>query len=141
VKPTVDRRHNGLGESQIIDDPARERRVWNIARQHPIILTAEQQRFVERTVPGLCQRGGWDLVECAAASNHVHVVLDADSQVHGKQVRPLVKRWLTQAMNEEWPGVGTWWAEGGSARAVRTEEYREAAKDYVARQRATSRET
>ena len=142
-KPTVDRRHNKLGEPQIFDVPAREYDERQSLRDRPIFLTHEQQRFVETVIPVICDRGGWTFIECSAASNHIHVVLEADSVIHGKRIRPLLKRWLTQAMNERWTGATkrpdgmTWWAEGGSTRAVHGQGYRQAVEGYVAKQRAT----
>jgi REP element-mobilizing transposase RayT len=144
-KPTVDRRHNAFGEPQIIDQPGREKYEWNNLADEPVLLTAEQRVFVESILPELCSRGGWDFVECAAAANHVHVVADVDPAVHGKRVRAILKRWLTQALNERWRGATrradgkTWWAEGGSARAVHGREYRQAAEEYVRKQRTTRR--
>jgi REP element-mobilizing transposase RayT len=104
-KPTTDRRHNRLGESQIVDVPTREQYERSLLSDHPILLTPEQQLFIQSILPEVCRRGGWGFVEGSAASNHVHVVLDADSQIHGKQIRPLLKRWLTQALNERWVGA------------------------------------
>jgi REP element-mobilizing transposase RayT len=140
-KPTTDRRHNRFGEPQIVDDPVREYRERRSLLGDAVLLTPEQQRYVQTTMPELCRRGSWDLVECSAASNHVHVVVDVDPEIHGKRVRALLKRWLTQAFDERWArpkrsdGM-SWWAEGGSARAVRGHEYREVVKNYVQRQRA-----
>jgi len=142
-KPTVDRQHNRLGERQIVDAPSRERYERSLLSDRPVLLTLEQQEFVQSVLPEICRRGGWDYVEGSAASNHVHVVLDVDCRVHGKQVRPLIKRWLTQALNARWEGARrsdgmAWWAEGGSARAVRGHDYREVVIDYVRKQRARS---
>lgn len=142
-KHTVHRRHNHPGEPQIIDNPQRERRERESLANRPVVLSIEQQRFIEQTIPELCRRGGWNFIECAPAPNHVHVVLDADPRIHGKQIRPLLNRRLTHAMNKKWSDATNrsdgmaWWAEGGSTRAVRGTEYREAAATYVARQRAT----
>lgn len=142
-KPTVDRSHNSLGEPHIIDKPNLERFEHNILAERPILLTPDQRLFIESIIPELCRRGGWDFVECGAQPNHIHVVCDIDPAIHGKRARALLKRWLTQALDERWTGAiarsdgMSWWAEGGSARAVRGQDYRAVVRNYVADQRAT----
>src|ERR1041384_6201116 len=118
-RATVDRKHNTRGEEYVGEAPRREAFERSALTGEPVFLTTEQQLFVQSVVPGLCERGGWSLVECSAASDHVHVILDADPSIHGRRIRPLLKRWLSQALNERWPGTRrsdgmTWWAEGGS---------------------------
>jgi REP element-mobilizing transposase RayT len=112
-------------------------------RDPPVFLTPDQRLLIEAIAPEICRRGGWDLIECGAQEDHVHFILDIDPEIHGKRVRPILKRWLSQALNERWPqqsrrvGGFTWWAEGGSTRAVHGREYRFVAPQYVARQKAT----
>ena len=106
--------------------------------QHPpVILTRELQQFLQDAMVGLCERGGWELRTCAAAPDHVHVLVDAPPDVHGQQVRELLKRWSTQALDTRWPRPlnGRWWAKGGSNKPVKDVRYLNRAFPYVHGQR------
>ncbi len=107
-------------------------------RASPVLLSHEQRRFIQEALPAICERGGWTLRACAAGADHVHVLLDIDSSIHGERVRNLVKRWLTQALDAQWskPASGTWWAKQGSNRAVKDHAYLANAIRYVNVQRA-----
>ncbi len=107
-------------------------------RAAAVQLTLDQQRFIQEHMPHICERGGWTLRISAAVADHVHVLLDAAPAIHGEKVRRLVKRWLTQLLNQHWPtpAGGRWWAEQGSNRAVDTETYLNRAYEYIERQRA-----
>jgi REP element-mobilizing transposase RayT len=138
----VDRKQNTFCQDYIGDVVRREAFERSQLSDRPVVLTPEQQLFIQSVLPDLCARGGWTYIECSAAPDHVHVVLEADETIHGKQIRPLLKRWLTQALNERWTGATrrrdgmTWWAEGGSNRAVRGHDYRAVVVNYVHDQRA-----
>ena len=136
-RPTVDRRQNKRGEPFITPDPCGESRAKGQMRDAPVYFTAEQQAFVQEIIPSLCERGGWRYRTCAAAANHIHILLDADSAVHGERVRRLLKRWLTQALDEHFARPGaTWWARQGSNIPVQDESYLRNAWDYIERQRS-----
>lgn len=98
----------------------------------------EQRRFIQDVLNAICERGGWELIICAAEPDHVHVLLAIPSDVHGKQVRELLKPWLTQELNKHWskPDSGKWWASGGSTIAVKDASYRANVIRYIERQRA-----
>jgi REP element-mobilizing transposase RayT len=107
-------------------------------RAAPVHLTREQRLFIQREIPSICERGGWRFRVCSADHDHVHVLLDVDSAIRGEKVRRLLKRWLTQALNERWPrqAAGRWWAEQGSNKAIRDEAYLANAQAYIEKQRA-----
>ena len=145
-RATVDKRHNRRGEAFVGPDAERYAAAKGRMRFPAVRLTMEQRRRVQEVMPALCERGGWRLRECAAATDHVHVLLDVDPAVHGEKVRRLLKRWVTQALNEVWePGSGRpgslgvgarWWAEEGSNRAIRELAWLNRAHPYVREQRA-----
>jgi hypothetical protein len=114
----VDRRQNKVGQDYIIDRRGLEQFRGSLCAHDSVILCDEQRKFIERRVPKICERGGWTLIQVAAAPDHVHVVLEADQKLHGNQVRRWLKRWLSDALSERWSIPSPWWAEGGSARAV-----------------------
>ncbi|MCG8406139.1 MAG: transposase [Phycisphaerales bacterium] len=103
----------------------------------PVWLTEDQRQLVEVSLPMLCERGGWTYRICAAGIDHVHLLCDAVLEVHGKQIRTWVKRWMTQALNERWPrhSGSKWWAEGGSTKPVEDVDYLNNVFHYIARQR------
>jgi REP element-mobilizing transposase RayT len=100
----------------------------------PVVLTREQRLFAESTIPAICERGMWTYHTCAAAPDHVHVILTSEHEP--KTVRRILKRWLGQSMSEKWPleQDATWWAECGSIKWLADASYFENASSYVARQ-------
>ncbi|MEM1165119.1 MAG: transposase [Planctomycetota bacterium] len=92
--------------------------------------------WMESVIPEICDRGGWELLACAVAPDHVHCVLRVRNEVHGRDVRKWFKRWLSDALNERC-GKRTWFAKGGSAKAIREPVYFRNAVRYVNDQRAS----
>lgn len=141
-RPTVERSHNEVGEGFVERNDPREQFERDRMRGAMVILNQQQREQIEALIPELCARGGWTLRACAAGpeGDHVHTLLDAPRAVHGKQIRSLLKRWLTQALDAAWgkPDSGAWWADGGSTRAVKDIAYLRHVTDYVHRQRATT---
>ncbi len=138
-RSTVDKTHNQLGEPFLEENAARERSFRARLKSEPILLSNEQRLFIEETLPTIAVRGGWRLRTCAAGHDHVHVVLDIDSKVHGERVRRLLKRWLRETLSEGWPTSASrsWWAEEGSNLAIRDVKYLNNAFNYVDGQRAS----
>jgi REP element-mobilizing transposase RayT len=138
-RPTIDRKQNRLGQAFVDVDACRRKAARARMREAPVRLTRAQQRFIELRLPDVCERGGWRMRACAVGPDHVHVLCNADRGVHGRQIRALLKRWLTQALNEVWArsGRGSWWSEGGSTKAVKNVRYLENVQAYITRQRAT----
>lgn len=144
-RPTVDRTHDIYGTPFLEPDP-----LWNAGERAvmsapEVRFTREQMEFVETIIPELCVRGGWVHVASAAGPDHVHVLLNAEPALRGKQVRAVLKRWLTLELDRRWSCVKrsdrmSWWCEGGSTKAVKGEGYFANAKRYVEEQRATGRE-
>ncbi len=144
-RPTIDRDHNTLGDPFLGKNEPRERFERDLLIADPIYLNKDQQRFVESSIPPICERGAWTLLTCAAGPDHVHVVLGVDSKRHGREVRRWLKRWLSEALDARGPAPGrgsrpSWWAECGSTRALRQSAYLRNAIRYVRGQRATSKE-
>jgi REP element-mobilizing transposase RayT len=141
-RPTVDRDHNTYGRPFLGANERRERFERDLLVARPVYLTRPLQRFIESVIPSICERGGWKFVACAAGPDHVHVVLAADPERHGKDVRRWLKRWLGEALDLECPARAGearpgWWAEGGSTKAIHDRAYLGNAIRYVRGQRAT----
>lgn len=138
---TVHRRHNRRGTPFIEHDAERSASERNRMRGEPVLLTAAQRSLIEARLPLLCSRGGWAFVAAAAEPDHVHLLCGADRAVHGKQIRALVKRWLTQALNDQWPAPlsSPWWADGGSTKPVNSPRYFQNVCAYIEKQQCDSR--
>lgn len=134
---TVERAQNQRGEPFVEVKQSRETWERNRLRGTPVSFNREQRRFIEKVLPAICARGGWTLIVCAAERDHVHILVAIPSEIHGKRVRELLKRWLTQELNRRWtkPESGRWWASGGSTIAVRDASYRVNVVRYIERQR------
>ena len=134
---TVERQQNLYREPIVGADERWERVERSLLKFPSRELTLEQRGFVEQTIPSICKRGGWEFVICAAATDHVHCVLQAS--VDGKDLRKWLKRWTSEAMSERWPlqPGEVWWAECGSVKWVWMTDYFDRATDYVRRQRTT----
>jgi REP element-mobilizing transposase RayT len=136
-RPNVDKQHNDRGTEFVPPKIEREDSARGRMKFPPRLLTIEQRQFVETTLPQICLRGGWSYRVCSAAPDHVHLLCDIVPEVHGEKVRRLVKRWLGQALSENWPlpDGSSWWAEEGSNLAIHDEPYLNNAFSYIARQR------
>ncbi len=136
-RPNVDKQHNERGTEFVPPKIEREDSARGRMKFPPRFLTAEQCRFAEEQIPKICDRGGWIYRVCSAAPDHIHLLCDIVPEVHGEKVRRLVKRWLGQALSEQWPlpTAATWWAEEGSNIAIHDEPYLNNAFAYIARQR------
>jgi hypothetical protein len=140
ARPTVDKQHNRRGELFVPRVAGRERYTQATLNFPAVILSEEQRVFIEAGLPPICERGGWTHRNCAAAPDHVHLLCDVPSAVHGEKVRRLVKRWLGQELSSRWPlpQGATWWAEEGSNVAIHDEAYLSNAFAYIFRQRTTA---
>lgn len=132
---TVDRAHNEYGEPVLGYDPVRVEQEYENLKFAPVRLTTEQCMFAEDIIPEICVRGKWKLHTCAAAPDHVHVVLS--STFHPEVIRKLLKRWLGQELSKNWPlpDGQSWWAEDGSTKWIFDDKYFRNAIGYVSRQR------
>src|SRR5438309_8626583 len=72
---TVIRAMNHAGEP-IVDGCAEWERVERgRLKFEPRVFTRAQMVLVESLIPGVCERGGWELHACAAGPDHVHNVV------------------------------------------------------------------
>ena len=131
-RPTVDRRHNHVGTPFPPPDPARQQKPSEL----PLRLTREQREHIEKTIPHLCDKGGWVLTTCAAQPDHIHILLSAPHQTHGKLIRKWLKRWLSGSLTQTFgPPPMRWWSAGGSTKPVCNEDYFNNATSYINNQR------
>ncbi|HEY4235006.1 MAG TPA: hypothetical protein VGM76_16355 [Lacipirellulaceae bacterium] len=138
-RPSVDKQHNQIKEPFIPPTIEREEHERGRMKFPPCYLSQEQRDIAEVKIPGICVRGGWGYRVCSAAPDHVHLLCNVLPDVHGEKVRRLVKRWLGQALSEQFPlpDGASWWAEEGSNIAIHDEMYLNNAFGYIFRQRTT----
>jgi len=134
---TVSRKQNRFGEPVIGKDPVLERLEKSQLKFPPVVFSDEQRRFVEDTLPGVCERGGWEYHIAAAQPDHVHVLLTSPND--GKAIRRWLKTWLGKELSTRWPRMPgqTWWAEGGSIRFLCNGDYFANVFEYIRAQRTT----
>ena len=100
----------------------------------PVILDHVMRVTVEHAIDRVCEQGGWLCHSAACQHNHIHVLLSSKDE--GKLTRRLMKRWLTQDLNQS---VAVppyrWWAKGGSVKWVWDQYYFENVYEYVRQQR------
>jgi REP element-mobilizing transposase RayT len=139
--PTVDKQHNQRPEPFLSRNPYRLASDRDRMKFPAVFLTLQQRLVLESQLPVICERGRWQYRICAAVSDHVHLLCDVISEVHGEKVRRLVKRWLGQSLSERWPLSvdATWWAEEGSNIAINDDRYLNNCFAYIHRQRVTPR--
>jgi REP element-mobilizing transposase RayT len=134
---TVDRRMNEPSEPIIGAEPAWEWMEYNRLRFPVREFEIAQRQLVERLLPDVCARGGWQLRVAAAGKDHVHKLLTGEAD--GEVIHKLLKRWLGQSLASHIPlePEQTFWAECGSVKWVWTAEYLARVTKYVRDQRAT----
>ena len=132
---TVERQNNIYGTPVLAHDAERLREQRENLRFPPVSLTIEQCAFAEDAIPAVCERGHWELRARACAPDHIHVVLT--SVFDPKKIRSLLKRWVGQALSENWSQEKeqTWWSEDGSIKWIYDDPYLRNAVRYVERQR------
>src|SRR5262249_48989486 len=103
-------------------DPQAEAAAAALLTEEPCVLSPEQRRLVEETIPKPSASRGchWHAVTCR--TNHVHVVVTAGAAPD--VVRDQFKAWCTRRLKEQQRAAAgpdrpvrlRWWTEGGSAR-------------------------
>jgi REP element-mobilizing transposase RayT len=136
---TIDRHHNTPGEPVLGHNERWKSAAQKRLKYPPVVLSLEQQRFVESILPHICERGDWDFHIAACQPDHVHVLLASDT--HGNAVRRWLKTWLSEALSKQWPeeNCRAWWAEGGSVRWIWEQDHLVRVYDYVHKQRTIAR--
>lgn len=135
-RPTVDRMNNQYGMPFIERDIEREQRERRAMRHDAVRLSPCERELIESSLPLICLELGWEYHVAAAQIDHIHLLATADGD--SKVCRRLVKRLLTQRLNQQ-QYRERWWAKGGSIRWVWKKEYLRSAFYYIERQRTTRR--
>lgn len=136
---SVDRRRNHPGTSIEPTDPRRVAFNQHRLAGNEVKLTAPQREWIEQHLAIICDELDMDPRACAAAPDHVHVVVRIRPGVDGKTAMSLLKRHPTQGLNSAFGRLpARWWAEGGSTIPILSPEYLENAIRYVNAQSSAS---
>ena len=128
----VDRRHNDYNSPYLAADE--DWKDQNVARMNrePVTLTTAQRGSVERAIHETCTLRGWLLRATNVRTNHVHVVVSADSDRPERLLNALTAN-ATRRLRADgnWDNEQSPWSGGGSKRYVWTELGLERTIDYV----------
>lgn len=129
--PTIDRKHN-MPRTPMLDENFRrafaERRAME---QRPYLLDALRRNLVLRAIIERCAERGWGLIAAHIRSNHVHLVVDANSSP--ERVMNDLKSYASRCLNRG--GFDSTdrkrWARHGSTRWLHGRDEVNAAVKYV----------
>lgn len=129
----VDDGHNVFGTPLLPVDDRRRDYESAILRQPPLVFSDEMREVVDDAIVDECAYRGWELMERAVRTNHVHVVVGFAGIAPEKMVQMLkarATRWLREcglvAANRL-----VWVDRPGSRRYLWTHDQVKAACDYV----------
>ncbi|MBK7725394.1 MAG: hypothetical protein IPI33_09205 [Dehalococcoidia bacterium] len=118
---SVDREHRDFGEPRIERDDGLLRRRRAVMKNAPFVLdTAAKRQAVDTSIRRTCGLRQWDLLALNVRSNHVHVVVGAESPE--EKVLADLKAWATRALRDA--GLADQsadvWSHHGSTRVLTT---------------------
>jgi len=113
---SVDATHNQYGEPFLSEDEQREQNEFIKLQHEPVNLTPDQIAVVDRTIREVCAHRGWSLHELNVRTNHVHVVVNADSTP--ERILNDLKSYATRRLGEAGliPKDSRVWTRHGSTR-------------------------
>ena len=120
--------------------PLRRAAMQRRMTEEPVLLEETQRQLVENTIRQHCTIRGWMLHAINVRSNHVHVVVSADTTP--EQVMQQFKAWCSRRLSEQRDGPARsgnpskngrhrWWTEHGSTKWIIDEDYLQNAIRYV----------
>jgi REP element-mobilizing transposase RayT len=98
ARGSVDLNHNTPGEPLVEPDRRLEQTRMSQLKQSPVTLNEPCRVVVDRTIHEVCEHRDWELHACNVRSNHVHVVVSAESSP--EKVMNALKSWSTRRLRE-----------------------------------------
>ena len=130
ARGTVDDTHNEFDTPTIPETPGREREARRRMVEPPIVLDVKQRSCAEAAIRGVCEYRNWKMWEIAVQTNHVHVVVSAESKPD--PILNSFKSWVTRGLNDaKLVSRDHVWARGGSKRYLWDQASLEGAIRYV----------
>jgi REP element-mobilizing transposase RayT len=120
-------------------DAERERQARESMKGSAVALNEEQRSIVQQTIIEHCRIRGWTLHAANARSNHVHVVVSAESKP--EEIRNQLKAWCSRRLSDhsrlsqkvaKSAGRRRWFTEGGDIEFIDDDEQLQEAATYVA---------
>lgn len=99
------------------------------AKQDPVILSPSERTIVENAVKEVCERRRYDLKAVNARTNHVHVVVSADTMP--ERIADAFKAYSTLKLREVGLRSERIWSHGRSRKYLWKPRHVEAAIHYV----------
>jgi REP element-mobilizing transposase RayT len=128
---SVDRFHNVVGALARPSEPALRRFERREMNEEPYLLDKNRREIVLHAIVDVCVFRGWELLAAHVRQNHVHVVVDGESQP--EQIAADFKGYASRALNRS-ALDGTRrrrWTRYGSAKRLLDPEARGRAIRYV----------
>ena len=139
ARGTVDRSFNKSGDPIIGLNVDWHDMEASSLKGQPVVFDQSMRVIVEHAIDRVCEQGDWLCHTSACQHNHVHILVTSIDE--GKLTRRLMKRWLTQDLNNVVDiSPYRWWAKGGSVKWVWNQMYFDNVYEYVRQQRTSKTE-
>lgn len=128
---SVDKRHNVFGDLFLPGDAERERVQRTLLPVPPYVLDQPRRRIVLDTVLEVARHRGWHVLACHVRTNHVHVVVHAESLPEKvmSDFKAYASRRLKTELGED--DVRSRWTQHGSTQYLFSTDAIEAKVKYV----------
>jgi REP element-mobilizing transposase RayT len=125
--------HNTPGTSLDADNRKLREYSQSIMKGEAVYLTAEQAGPLLEQFQETARYRGWQMLAVAILANHVHLVVGVAGDPDPADLLRDFKSYGSRCLNRRWgvPANGSWWAESGSRRILRTEDSLRGAIKYV----------
>ena len=129
---SVDDAHNQYQTPVLPHQEGRRRARECTLRESPLVLDHENRRIVYDTIERVCHRRNWLVHALNVRSNHVHLVVYAQSH-RPERVMAQLKSWSTRDLiaSGRLGSRERFWTRMGSTRWINDEHSLSAAVDYV----------
>ena len=132
VRGTVDKLHNRRGEPFLLESPGREERARLLLSQDEYVMGDSERSVIDTAVRDHCGIRGWVIHSLNVRTNHVHVVVTANTHSPDEVMKQLkawgTRRLTTAALIQRGRLV---WTDGGSKRWLNFPEDLFDAVNYV----------
>lgn len=129
---SVDLENRTPGQPYVPPDVARERAELLRLKHDPVTMSPQQRRVVDTALRQVCRHRGWELLQTAVQTNHLHVVVGAPEAP--ERVMNAFKAWSTRALRDAGliSSDTKMWARHGSTRYLWSADAVADARRYVA---------
>ncbi len=141
VDPVVDDEgnrviHNVPGTPLDSNNPLLQEYARQVMKGEPVYLSADHASALIVQFQETARFRGWELLAVAILTNHVHLIVGVRGDPDPADLLRDFKSYGSRCLNRGWgkPANGSWWADSGSRRVLKTEEKLNAAIAYVLHQ-------